>query len=102
MENYSHHHDNGYVLNRSSMDIDLFNTNLLGHVPSDTTHDINNVSLGRTDGAVHAQTVLDCFNSFQANAPFTAHEKGVHFLGEHISLKNGTFCPLFSHDTTSF
>jgi hypothetical protein len=27
-------------------------------------------------------------NSFQAIAPLTAHEKGVHFLGEHISLKN--------------
>jgi hypothetical protein len=24
------------------------------------------------------------------------------FLGEHISLKNGTYCPLFSHDTTFF
>jgi hypothetical protein len=28
MKNYSHHHDNGDVLNRTSMDIDLFNTNL--------------------------------------------------------------------------
>jgi hypothetical protein len=28
MKNYSHHHKNGNVLNRSSMDIDLFNTNL--------------------------------------------------------------------------
>jgi hypothetical protein len=28
MENYSHHHDNGNILNRISMDIDLFNTNL--------------------------------------------------------------------------
>ena len=28
MENYSHHHDNGNVLNRASMDISLFNTNL--------------------------------------------------------------------------
>jgi hypothetical protein len=27
-------------------------------------------------------------NSFQAIAPLTAHEKRVHFLGEHISLKN--------------
>jgi hypothetical protein len=25
MENYSHHHDNGNVVNRTSMDIDLFN-----------------------------------------------------------------------------
>jgi hypothetical protein len=29
IENYSHHHDNGNVSNRTSMDIDLFNTNLL-------------------------------------------------------------------------
>jgi hypothetical protein len=41
-------------------------------------------------------------NSFQAMAPLTGHEKGVHFLRGHISLKNGTFCPLFSHDTSSF
>jgi hypothetical protein len=27
-------------------------------------------------------------NSFQAIAPLMAHEKGVQFLGEHISLKN--------------
>jgi hypothetical protein len=27
-------------------------------------------------------------NSFQAIAPLTAHKKGVHFLGEYISLKN--------------
>jgi hypothetical protein len=26
IENYSHHHDNGNVSNRTSMDIDLFNT----------------------------------------------------------------------------
>ena len=29
MENYSHHHDNGNVLNRTSMDIDLFNISIL-------------------------------------------------------------------------
>jgi hypothetical protein len=45
---------------------------------------------------------MKAVNSFQAMAPFTGPEKGVHFWGEHISLKNGTFCPLFSHDTTSF
>jgi hypothetical protein len=28
MKNYSYHHDNGNVLNRTSIDIDLFNTNL--------------------------------------------------------------------------
>jgi hypothetical protein len=35
-------------------------------------------------------------------APLTGSEKGVQFLGEHISHKNGTFCRLFSHDTTPF
>jgi hypothetical protein len=29
MKNYSHHHKNGNVLNRTSMDIDLFNKNLI-------------------------------------------------------------------------
>jgi hypothetical protein len=29
-------------------------------------------------------------------ALLTGPEKGVHFLGEHISLKNGTFCPLLA------
>jgi hypothetical protein len=28
MENYSHHRDNGNVINQTSMGIDLFNTNL--------------------------------------------------------------------------
>jgi hypothetical protein len=32
MKNYSHHHDNGNVLNRTSMDIDLFRTNLLDEI----------------------------------------------------------------------
>jgi hypothetical protein len=35
-------------------------------------------------------------------APLTGPGKGVIFLKGHISLKNGTFCPLFSHDSTSF
>jgi hypothetical protein len=42
------------------------------------------------------------FNSFQAVAPLTGQKKRGTFLREHISLKNGTFCPLFSHDTTFF
>jgi hypothetical protein len=29
-------------------------------------------------------------------APILAPILGVHFLGEHISLKNGTFCPLLA------
>jgi hypothetical protein len=28
MENYSHHHDNGNVMNQTSMGINLFNANL--------------------------------------------------------------------------
>jgi hypothetical protein len=32
IKNYSHHHDNGNVLNRTSMDINLFNTNLLDEI----------------------------------------------------------------------
>jgi hypothetical protein len=27
---------------------------------------------------------------------------GIHLLGEHISLKNGTFFPFFSHNSSSF
>jgi hypothetical protein len=41
-------------------------------------------------------------NSFQAIAPLTAHEKGVHSLGEHISLKNRPQRVLLRHDTTPF
>ena len=32
MENYSHHDDDGNVLNRTSMDIALFNINLLDEI----------------------------------------------------------------------
>jgi hypothetical protein len=46
----------------------------------------------RGSNTIHHNSI----NSFQAIAPLTAHEKGVHFLGEHISLKNGTFCPLLA------
>jgi hypothetical protein len=35
-------------------------------------------------------------------APLTGPKKGVLFLRGHISLKNGTFRPLISHDTSSF
>jgi hypothetical protein len=35
-------------------------------------------------------------------APISAPKLGVHFFGGHISLKNGTFCPLSSHDSSSF
>jgi hypothetical protein len=35
-------------------------------------------------------------------APILAPLLGVHFFQGHISLKNGTFCPPFSHDSTSF
>jgi hypothetical protein len=35
-------------------------------------------------------------------APILAPILGVHFFRGHISLKNGTFCLLISHDTSSF
>jgi hypothetical protein len=41
-------------------------------------------------------------NSIPVMAPILAPTFGVTFLKERFSLKNGTFCPLFSHDTTSF
>jgi hypothetical protein len=47
-------------------------------------------SLATTDVPDHSS------NSFQAIAPLTAHEKGVHFLGEHISLKMGPFAPFLA------
>jgi hypothetical protein len=50
---------------------------------------------------IPADCIEQLFNSFQAIAPLTGQKKGSFFRG-HISLKNGTFCPLFSHDTTSF
>jgi hypothetical protein len=37
-----------------------------------------------------------CLNSFQAIAPLTAHEKGVHFFGGHISLKMERFAPFLA------
>jgi hypothetical protein len=61
----SYHHDNGNLLNRSSMDIDLFN-----RIP--------------------------------VMAPILAPILGVHFFRGHISLKNGTFCPFSSHDSSYF
>jgi hypothetical protein len=41
-------------------------------------------------------------NSSPAIMPLAALYFGVIFLRGHISLKNGTFCPLSSHDTSSF
>jgi hypothetical protein len=32
VENYSHHHDNGNVINRTSMGIHLFSTNILDKI----------------------------------------------------------------------
>jgi hypothetical protein len=37
------------------------------------------------------------FNRTPANAAYLRHGKGVLFLKGHISLKNWTYCPLFSH-----
>jgi hypothetical protein len=42
------------------------------------------------------------FNSFHAMAVNKRPLLEVHFFRGHISLKNWTICPLFSHDTSSF
>jgi hypothetical protein len=41
-------------------------------------------------------------NRIPVMAPILAPILGVNFFRGHISLKNGTFCPLFSHDSSSF
>jgi hypothetical protein len=41
-------------------------------------------------------------NSFHAIAVNIRPSFGVLFLKGRFSLKNGTYCPLFSHDTTFF
>jgi hypothetical protein len=41
-------------------------------------------------------------NRIPVMAPLLAPILRVHFFRGHISLKNGTFCPLFSHDSSSF
>jgi nitrate reductase NapE component len=41
-------------------------------------------------------------NSFRAMAVILWPLLGVHFFRGHISLKNWTICPLFSHDTSTF
>jgi hypothetical protein len=41
-------------------------------------------------------------NRIPVMAPILAPLLGVHFFQGHISLKNGTFCPLFSHDSTFY
>jgi hypothetical protein len=45
---------------------------------------------------------LTAFNSFHAMAVNKRPLLGVHFFRGHISLKNWTICPPFSHDTSSF
>jgi hypothetical protein len=51
---------------------------------------------------VEAVENLVNFNRIPVMAPILAPILGVHFWGDHISLKNGIFCPLFSHDSSSF
>jgi hypothetical protein len=41
-------------------------------------------------------------NRIPVMAPISAPILGVHFFRGHISIKNGTFCPLSSHDSSSF
>jgi hypothetical protein len=45
---------------------------------------------------------FEALNSSPAIMPLAALYFGVIFLKGHISLKNGTYCPFFSHDTTFF
>jgi hypothetical protein len=45
---------------------------------------------------------MKIFNSSPAIMPLAASYFGVDFLKGRFSLKNGTYCPLFSHDTTFF
>jgi hypothetical protein len=39
---------------------------------------------------------LSCFNRIPVMAPLLAPILGAYFWGEHISLKNGTFCPFLA------
>jgi hypothetical protein len=45
---------------------------------------------------------IDLSNSSPAIMPLAASYFGVLFLKGRFSIKNGTYCPLFSHDTTFF
>jgi hypothetical protein len=47
-------------------------------------------------------TAFNPVNSFRAMAVILRPLLGVHFIRGHISLKNWTICPDFSHDTSSF
>jgi hypothetical protein len=52
--------------------------------------------------SVTLSNVFEMFNRIPVMAPILALIFGVHFFRGHISLKNGTFCPFFSHDSSSF
>jgi hypothetical protein len=45
---------------------------------------------------------MGLFNSFPVMAVILRPTFGFIFLKGHISFKNGTYCPLFSHNTTFF
>jgi hypothetical protein len=54
------------------------------------------------EGGPYSTSRYCIINRIPAMAPILAPILGVHFSGEHISLKNWTFCPLFIHDSSSF
>jgi hypothetical protein len=55
-----------------------------------------------TTGYIKPMTKTQHFNSSPAIMPLAALYFGFLFLKGRFSLKNGTYCPLFSHDTTFF
>jgi hypothetical protein len=60
--------------------------------------------LGYTGSYLHAGKLVafDVVNRIPVMAPILAQILGVHFLGEHMSLKMGPFAPFSSHDSSSF
>jgi hypothetical protein len=48
------------------------------------------------------RTSPSILNRIPVMAPISAPILGVHFFQGHFSLKNGTICPLSSHDSSSF
>jgi hypothetical protein len=63
---------------------------------------MNMVGTSQTDRTGAGALGKLAVNRIPVMAPILAPILGIHFFRGHISLKNGTFCPLFSHDSTSF
>jgi hypothetical protein len=78
---------------------------IIAHLCSEiTVFDRNSIRSFRR--SIRYSTIEACcsflLNSSPAIMPLAALYFWGHFLMGHISLKNGTFCPLFSHETTIF